>query len=534
MWPTVAMAQATDAPLSPLAGDGVRSVHLAHTAEERAELDDLESTVQRFERQAAEYRATTRQLIEYKYQQKRATLHQSYERIIEDLESEQRRRRDDAIAKFEAFIRSYPGDAFYTSDAMFRLSELYFERSYDIYFQARQQYDKAVEAWSPQAGGPEPIEPELHYEPTIAMMQRLITEYPNYRLVDGAYYLLGYCLGEQSEDERAVEVYEELVSRFPTSRFAAEVWTRIGEYYFDSNELARALMAYSQVLGHVDSPFYDKAMYKLAWTHYRLADPERAPEEFQKAVDTFVELLDFHEKTKAEGHPRGGDLRAESLQYIAICYADEQWGSLEKLETYLAKMGERAYSHDLMLALGDVYFDQTRYEPAIAAYRLVQQRYPGAPDAPQTQEKIVTAHERNRDFAGAADARAQLTQTYSEGTTWHTANQASPDAIALAEDLIKKALYSAALFHHKQAQVHKEAQKIDLAKAEYEKAAAAYGEYLRRFPHDKQLYELQFYYAECLYYSLQFEPAALEYAKVRDSNADNKFASGPLKGKYKD
>ena len=187
VWPTVAMAQATDAPLSPLAGDGVRSVHLAHTAEERAELDDLESTVQRFERQAAEYRATTRQLIEYKYQQKRATLHQSYERIIEDLESEQRRRRDDAIAKFEAFIRSYPGDAFYTSDAMFRLSELYFERSYDIYFQARQQYDKAVEAWSPQAGGPEPIEPELHYEPASLRWGAALTAAGLLALAGGAW-----------------------------------------------------------------------------------------------------------------------------------------------------------------------------------------------------------------------------------------------------------------------------------------------------------------------------------------------------------
>ena len=30
---------------------------------------------------------------------------------------------------------------------------------------------------------------------------RLITEFPDYRLLDGAYYLLGYCLGEQGEQD---------------------------------------------------------------------------------------------------------------------------------------------------------------------------------------------------------------------------------------------------------------------------------------------------------------------------------------------
>src|SRR5207249_3584809 len=160
------------------------------------------------------------------------------------------------------------------------------------YFQARQAYEVAMGEWKPDSGQAEPQEPGFHYEPTIAMMQRLLTEFPDYRLIDGAYYLLGYCLGEQGEEERSVDVYAELVDRFPDSRFAPEVWTRIGEYYFAVNELLRAMHAYTQVLGHRDSPFYDKAMYKLAWTHFRLADPERAPQEFQKAVDIFVELLE--------------------------------------------------------------------------------------------------------------------------------------------------------------------------------------------------------------------------------------------------
>ena len=507
----------------PLGGRGIVDPRKPYTAEELQELQDLNQTVQTFEKQAALYREATRQLIEAKYKEKRDLLFNSYETTIVKLETEQRARRDAAIAKFESFLKKYPDDARYTPDAMFRLSELYFERSYDIYFQARQSYEKALEGWRPESGRPEPVEPMFHYEPTIAMMQRLITEFPDYRLIDGAYYLLGYCLGEQGEEERAADVYLELVGRYPKSKFAPEIWTRIGEFYFSANELELALKAYTEVLGHIESPFYDKAMYKLAWTHYRLADPERAPDEFQKAIDTFVELLDFNEQTKKEGKERGGELRKESVQYIAISYADENWGSLQKAIDYLAKKGHPAYEREILAMLGDVYFDQTRFEDAIKAYQVVQLRFADDLEAPQVQEKIVTAYERNRDFEGAAEARHVLSTSYVDGTVWYDKHKDDDKAVKAATALVEKSLYTAALFHHKQAQTYKQDNKTELATNEYRKAAAAYGEYLQRFPHDRQLYELTYFHAEALYYSLQFGLAAPEYEKVRDSNADDKY-----------
>jgi cellulose synthase operon protein C len=518
-----AAADTDEAQPSPFAGFGVAGKAAPYTDEERQELDGVVEALKGFEQESTDYRQETRALIEHQYKEKRNGLFNAFESRIVDLEKEQRLRRDRAIASFESFLAKYPGDDRYTPDAMFRLSELYFERSYDTYFQARQAYEKAMETYDPQGRAPEPVEPSYHYEPTIAMMQRLITEFPDYRLIDGAYYLLGFCLGEQGEEERAVEVYQELLARRPQSKFAAEVWTRIGEYYFNTNELSRALDAYSQVLPFVDSPFYDKALYKLAWTHYRLADPERAPQEFQNAVDIFVKLLDFNEQSRAAGSERGGDLRAESVQYIAISYADEQWGGTDKLVAYLDGLGERPYAREVLAALGDVYFDQTRFADSLRTLKIVQERFPDHPEAPVVQEKIITADERNRDFEAAASERELMTTSYSQGSRWYEANKENHAALERADKLTQASLYSAALFHHKQAQIHKDASKIDLAKEEYGKAAKAYGAYLQRFPHDRQLYELTYYYADCLYYSLQFDEAAERYKEVRDSKADTKF-----------
>ena len=255
-----------------------------------------------------------------------------YESRIEALEDDQRVRRADAIAKFEDFINKYPDDDRYAPDALFRLSELYYERSYEQYLTANREYDDLLEQWTEDSGAPEPTPPDLFYQPTIAAMQRLVTEFPDYRLVDGAYYLLGYCLTEQGEDDRAVKVFERLADRRPSSRFIAEVWTRIGEYYFDTSDLPRARDAYAQVLKSDESKFYDKALYKLAWTHYRMADPESSPELYDEAVDTFATLLDYNLRTKLEGEEKGGDLVKESKQYIAITFAEEKWGSFDKLQ----------------------------------------------------------------------------------------------------------------------------------------------------------------------------------------------------------
>lgn len=515
--------QVDSRPPPPPGGYQVRKPRISYSREELQELADLQEKAQRFAAEAAEYRAATRKMIERRYNERRKILYDSYESRIVELEAEQRKRRGDAIAKFRAFIKKYPDHPRYTPDAMFRLSELLFEQSYDEYLQARNVYDNAVQAWDPDSGQPEPLEPIVAYEPTIGLMQRLITEFPEYRLVDGSYYLLGYCLGEQGEEDRAVEVFEELAGRFPDTRFRAEVWTRIGEYYFNNNELNKALAAYNEVLDETESPFYDKAMYKLAWTHYRLADPDTAPEEFQLAVDNFVRLLDFNEKTKAEGNERGRALRPESIQYIAISYADEEWGGTDKMAAYFKSIDGRPYERDVWIALGDVYFDQTRYQDSVAVYQRIQDRYPDHPGAPDIQEKMITAYERDRNFEGAAVARADFTQRFSEGAEWYKKNKDDEEVIRKSDKLLEKALYSAALFHHQQAQVLRDAEKYELATQEYKKASESYGEYLRRFPHDRQLYELTFYHAETLYYSFQFLPAAEEYRKVRDSNADNKF-----------
>jgi TolA-binding protein len=155
-------------------------------------LEDMAKDVQHFAEMVAEYRGTARQILKRAYQAKVKEINAKYDQQIDLDDREARDRRRDAIAMFEAFLLKYPNDKRWTPDAMFRLAELYYEKSAEEYLDADEAYKKALDSPNPPDAPP----PRVDYTPTINLYRRLLTEYPTYRFLDAAYYLLGFCLGE--------------------------------------------------------------------------------------------------------------------------------------------------------------------------------------------------------------------------------------------------------------------------------------------------------------------------------------------------
>jgi TolA-binding protein len=155
----------------------------------------------------------------------------------------------------------------------------------------------------------------------------------------------------------------------------------------------------------------------------------------------------------------------------------------------------------------------------------VLQKDPLNKDAPQIQQKIVQAFERDRKLDDAFAESSKLGNMFGPGTPWHEKWKRDPEVIASATEMAEKSLYSTAVYHHQQALVFKQEGKYEQARATFETAAKAYDTYLKRFPRSKNAYEMEFYLAECLYNSFQFQEAAKHYAAVRDSSQDVKYQS---------
>ncbi|HZI11976.1 MAG TPA: tetratricopeptide repeat protein, partial [Myxococcus sp.] len=483
-------AQAESGPGAP-ASPG-RLEGMGRTPEQEALLQDVSRALQTYEEESRDFGREVQLLVEKKYEQKRDALAGSYEKHLKDLEAQERRERLDAIARFEEFLRRYPSEPRFTPDVMFRLAELYYERSSDEHLLAMKEYAEKLEAHDATPEAEFPTEPSVDYAPSIALYRRLLKQFPAYSLNDGATYLLGFCLEKQNQFEEGLATYQQLIASYPKSRFATEAWVRIGEYWFDNYEdpqaLPNAARAYAAAVQDTRHPLYDKALYKLAWTHYRM-------DHFDEAVESFLTLADFYEAQRvAKGEEKaGGDLREEALQYVAISLADETWGGMPKAQALFASRGPRPYEADIYRRLGDVYFDQTKHPAAIEAYRLVLQKDPLAPDAPLLQQRIVQAYAGDRLMAESFAEAEKLANDYQPGSEWHRKNQDDSEALSKAAALAERSLYGSAIHHHQQAQVFQKEGKLEQARAGFEVAARGYGAYLERYPRSKTAGEMRFY-----------------------------------------
>jgi len=154
-------------------------------------------------------------------------------------------------------------------------------------------------------------------------------EFPNYRLLDATYYLLGFlawvrwgktrkasrpcspwCVAATATATRSAaspgrstgmnrgplpDAYSGLHAHQEGLQVPGRNVTRVGEMHFDAGELAPAISAYSRVaVPSKDSPYYDKGHLQVAWSYYR-------DNRFPDAIREFDNLVKWADSKKAAG-----------------------------------------------------------------------------------------------------------------------------------------------------------------------------------------------------------------------------------------
>ncbi|MEO0323139.1 MAG: tetratricopeptide repeat protein [Myxococcota bacterium] len=571
----------------------------APTADQVAALREMEAEVERFARVGGAYRESVASLLRREYLRQRRGRDRWYGRQITDEERSLNEARDAAIVVFERFLRRYPDDPTYSPDAMFRLGELYFERS-SIQFdeaEARAMDDPDAE-----------VADVADFTPTIELYRRLVRDFgTNYRRIDGVYYLIGFCLNAMGRFEEArdawlalvcaneyeydpdhhatvgteeedpaldptedpelypslsgadpeaeepatpavVDPYAECTVIRDDARFVSETWFRIGEFHFDDytddDALEKAISAYSRILEDPEDRNYSLALYKVAWAYYRAS---RYPE----AIRAFSQLVQWSDDREEATGQAGSQLRPEALQYLGITFAYDDWNEnglpdtveglpsgIDRVQNTSLLPQDRAWSPDVYFELGSVYFEEAKYEDAVAVWNLFLEKYPNHVRAPEVTNQIAEAYRRNNQFELEREYSARLAG-YGAESDWAQENLDDAAALRRAEELAEQAVIRTAIETHTQAQrdrrrcielqqegdIQAALARCQEANGQYAIAAENYRRYLERYPNDPQAYDLRYNLADALYWSENYEEAAAEYATVRDSNLDDRFLS---------
>ncbi len=530
-----AFAAAAPSPTAPVKREV--DVQPSSQIEAQALLLEYERAQKAYERIGVSMRDEIERTIRDEAERRIKYINQLYDRDVAELEEGLDKLRDEAIRHFARFVKRYPDNPVHTPDALFRLAELYYEKAQVDYIAEQDSYEERRKLYERGKLADEPEPPEKRYDKAISTLSALVHGFKDYRFADAALYLLGFTLVESGEDDQGRKTYLSLIERFPKSKYTPESLLRLGELEFELAEFEAAASYYKKVLKHKDSDFYDLALYKLGWSYYQLFD-------YDRAIGTFKDLIAHYDEQKEAGKGdlkgRGGQLRAEAIEYVAKALAEDDWDGDGEIDpnagpgrTVSYLKGKVPFEREILAAHADVLYDQhtnKKYAEALKIYEKLIESGPTDPENPRYHERVIAVYDTLRDRKGGAQARAKMSKLFGKGTRWHKANRDNPKAIERATMLVEVATHQRAQFHHLRAQELKleaksegSAAKLAESAQEYKLAAAAYADYLEQYPKSKKRLEVLYYRAEALYYAGDYDQAARVYGQVRDDEEAGSF-----------
>lgn len=415
-----------------------------------------------------------------------------------------------AIVNGEQLIAKYP-DSDFTPTVMFQLVELYVKRAAFEYQNKMMEYDSLLKRYDAGTLKTEPVMPRPSYRGSLEMGYKILDRYPTAAFVDKVIYRIAICHLEENNLERAREFFQKLLNEYPKSEYIFESNFRLGEYFFDHRQYPEAINHYSKLMNNWQNPFFDMALYKLAWSYYNQND-------FTKAISTFTYLIDdINMVNKASNTEVLGktktDLRKESIMYVAQCFAD--YGGARKAESFMHQFGEKPYSLEIFTRLAETYQTRNFYDEAIQTLEAILRLWPYHEQAPDFQNRIVSNYLQAGDNEKAEVARVTMVKNYGPNSAWlgkFPEGPAREKALALSEETLFTLATEA------QARGQKE-----MSERSYRLAIERYSEFLTKFAKSANAGKVQYFQAESYYEIKDFANAANAYHKVVLNFPDSEF-----------
>jgi TolA-binding protein len=389
-----------------------------------------------------------------------------------------------AIAAYRDFLKTAPKDA-QGAEAMRRLGDLEMDR-----------VDAALASGASGAAA--------DYRAAIDGYLEYLKTHPQQAGNDRVLYQLARAYELAGELPRALATLDQLVQRYPQTRYVDEANFRRGELLFATGDYAAAERAFATVLGRAQpTPFHDRSLYMRGWTQFKQSRLEEALQSFFGVLDLKLAGIDNDGALSAAAGLTRADreLVEDTLRVVSLSLQ-----SLQGAESIARFTGGARGSYEVRVyeALGETYVKQERIKDAADTFAAFARRNPLHTRAPLLQARVIDIYQENGFATLALDAKREYVERYGAGSELKRTNLT---AWQLAQPLVRTHLAELAQHHHAAAQKHRKAE-------DYEQAARWYREYLAAFPTDPQAAEKNFLLAELLFENGRFTEAALEYERV--------------------
>lgn len=343
----------------------------------------------------------------------------------------------------------------------------------------------------------------MQLQEAVKLYEGLLKAYPDYERNDAVMYQLSRAYEAGAQPEKALAVLNQLVTKYPNSRWVTESQFRRGEILFSTGKYKDAEHAYQAVVGAgKDSGFYEQGLYKLGWSLFKQSGGEESVEAFLKLLDRVLiangKLRERDNLTRPER-----ELTDDALRAIGITFADLD--GAESLDAALKQRGDPLYAHLLYEGLGNLYLDKQRYQDAAQAYEAFAKRRPDDRFAPSLQVRSIEAYQKGGFASLVLEGKQAFVERYAFGSAfWKHRTIADAPEVAAQLKTNQKDL---AEYYHAEAQKTKKSE-------DYTTAAKFYRAMLDSFPQDAEAPATRYLLGEVLFESGHFAEAAREYERT--------------------
>lgn len=417
----------------------------------------------------------------------------------------------EGIKQGERTISLYRNSEF-TPNTMFQLSQLYIKWGKLKYTLEMEKFDKKLALFDKGLLKEEPEEPRVEYGRSIKLCEGILEHFVDeidYK--ESILYWYGICLFEDNDREKAAEVFKQLLTEFPETEYSDEVNFRIGENYFDLQRYEEAIAVYSKTIEKWDNPYFGMALYKLAWSHYKLNN-------YHKSISTFFYLLgdlDMLDSLNCEEMGRSKlDLRDETIEYIASSFTEI--GGLEVANQFLDEMkATEEQVIPIVKNMADIYRKRSFYDHALDIYFDLLNKHPLYEKAPEIQYGIFECYNKLEKEKQAYQARETLIKNYHPKSKWGKIHR-RPEHRELVKELVKHVDFILATPLLAKAD-------DALSREDKQGAINIYREFIQKFSRDERAPRSIFNMAEC-YFDLQdYRMAAKTYLLLVKKYPPNEF-----------
>ena len=391
-------------------------------------------------------------------------------------------------------------------DYRYRRAELYAEQEHYYNFKAReldekvfdlQQQGKAAQATQLIAQQKDYEKREKDWLKAAVKEYLAVTNNPkfnSYKKMDQVLYYLAFLLTQQKREDLARPIFRRLIKDYPQSQFIPDAYLSFGEYFFEDKQMEHALQFYEKVLQFPQSRVYGYAHYKEGWVYLNLQD-------YKKALETFVAVITEQNKSKDASRlslvKEAKKDAVRSYSYIGTC--DKAW-------TFFQRVGE-TYAPTMLEQLGELYNAQGKFDESICVYRQLIKLRPDDVKLCNWQREVLSNTLSKNGSRATADSVKELQRLSAVWEKYQGMKDVKPAQVEECRDNTAGSLRELATTWHK------EAQKTGV-KETYDLAQYLYKEYIHRFPKEKDIYPMTFYYGELLYKLEKFCDAAPIYTQV--------------------